>query len=70
MNAALNNIITGVSELNKLYEKTKPQSDDIMTEPKRALFLSQISLNNFFKMEEKFTAELTAFTKKRFFEVC
>jgi hypothetical protein len=70
MNAALRNIVVGVSELKQLYEETKPQPSEVLTEPKIALFLSQIGLENFFKVEEKFTTELTAFTKKRFFEVC
>lgn len=32
-------------------------------------FLSQISYDDFFDSEEKFTSELTLYTKKQFFEV-
>ena len=35
-----------------------------------AVFLSQVDLSNYHSMEESFTHELTAFTKKQFFEVC
>jgi len=70
MNAALNNVVLGASELNKLYQESKPELDDVMSEANTPIFFSQIGLEDFFKMEEKFTTELTAFTKKRFFEVC
>lgn len=33
------------------------------------VFLSQLSLENYHEMEDKFTQELTAYTKKLFFEV-
>ncbi|KAK2154529.1 hypothetical protein LSH36_266g02042 [Paralvinella palmiformis] len=68
MNAALNNVVLGASELNKLYQESKPELDDVMSEANTPIFFSQIGLEDFFKMEEKFTTELTAFTKKRFFE--
>ena len=70
VNIALDDLVSSVTELNDLYEETTSGSGQQLLEPKLPVFLSQIDLDSFFKVEEKFTSELTAFTKKQFFEVC
>ncbi|XP_021377275.1 HAUS augmin-like complex subunit 3 [Mizuhopecten yessoensis] len=60
MNANLENLVRSVEELHNLYK-----CDGKNNAPN---FLSQLSLDEYAEVEEKFSQELTTFTKKRFFE--
>ncbi|XP_069125959.1 HAUS augmin-like complex subunit 3 [Argopecten irradians] len=60
MNANMENLVTSVEKLHTLYD-----SDGGKSSPN---FLSQLSLDEYANAEEKFSQELTAFTKKQFFE--
>ncbi|XP_060080706.1 HAUS augmin-like complex subunit 3 [Ylistrum balloti] len=60
MNANVENLVRSVEDLHNLYK-----SDNGNNSPN---FLSQISLGEYANAEEKFSQELTAFTKKQFFE--
>ena len=65
MNAILDKLSRTSSELVSMY-KSPGESLDHQVAP----FLSQQSLHEYHGSEEKFTQQLTAFTKKQFFEVC
>ena len=43
--------------------------DTSVGSPYSVTFLSQLSYDNYYESEERFTGELTAYTRKQFFEV-
>ena len=43
--------------------------DTSVGSPYSVTFLSQLSYDNYHESEERFTGELTAYTRKQFFEV-
>ena len=65
MNICLSNLTATVKELTSLYHR----SGVAATDQDKAVFLSQLCLEEYFRDEEKFTEQLHAYTKKQFFEV-
>ena len=63
VNSSLSDLSEAVTDLISLYNLTSGPIDT------PAVFLSQLPLEEYHKAEEKFTQQLTAFTKKQFFEV-
>ncbi|ESP05467.1 hypothetical protein LOTGIDRAFT_228043 [Lottia gigantea] len=62
VNESMEKLVDSVKEVTSLYDNTDPsQTKDIM-------FLSQAKLDDYFNAEEKYTQELTSFTRKQFFE--
>ena len=61
-------MVGAVLDLSSFYQSTLSgtKEDQPLQIP---AFLSQIDLSHYHSMEERFTHELTAFTKKQFFEV-
>lgn len=57
-----------VSHLHSLYNALPPHHE-LKDVSKPSLFLSQLTLAELFGCEEQYTQELTAYTKKQFFEV-
>lgn len=58
MNSALEKLEQSVSEMTALYAGQEGSSS----------FLSQLAYDNYYASEERFTEELTAYTRKQFFE--
>jgi hypothetical protein len=76
MNDSLDKLVKSVSRITDLYEmneettnsnQDRQLSSDRPTSP---VFLSQISQDEYNKTEDKYTQELTSYTKRLFFEVC
>lgn len=67
--ASLSKLLNSVKHLYTLYAVSGIESQDSNADLGHLVFLSQNSLAAFHFAEEKFTVELTAFTKKQFFEV-
>jgi len=68
MNECLQNLSSAVSEVTNLYQDIAAGTTE-RRNPEANLFLSQLDLSPYYRAEEKFTQELTAFTKKQFFTV-
>ena len=68
INSSLEKPTGCVSELSSLYHRAAADPEAGQGQ-ENAAFLSQLPLEDYHKMEEKFTQELTSFTKKQFFEV-
>ncbi|XP_025110794.1 LOW QUALITY PROTEIN: HAUS augmin-like complex subunit 3 [Pomacea canaliculata] len=66
--ASLSKLLNSVKHLYTLYAVSGIESQDSNADLGHLVFLSQNSLAAFHFAEEKFTVELTAFTKKQFFE--
>ena len=75
----MESLLTSVSDLSALYQRTGAGTEEQRDAEQQALssssdtpsvFVSQLDLDHYHKSEEKFTQELTAFTKKQFFQVC
>ncbi|XP_031556301.1 HAUS augmin-like complex subunit 3 [Actinia tenebrosa] len=62
MDLAISNLQQIVCDLTSLYTQQGQERDNAK------VFLSQMSYQDFFDSEEKFTSELTLYTKKQFFE--
>ncbi|KAL5021994.1 hypothetical protein ScPMuIL_001149 [Solemya velum] len=56
-----------VSHLHSMYQEL-PSSNEPKDINQPSLFLSQLTLQEFYGCEERYTQELTAYTKKQFFE--
>ncbi|KAK3601506.1 hypothetical protein CHS0354_027652 [Potamilus streckersoni] len=79
-NNGLEQLMYTVGNLNSLYQKSQTSAvpDETGSQTKyisgqtgsqgMAMFLSHVPLQDYCSMEEKFSLELTAFTKKQFFE--
>ncbi|XP_002733835.1 HAUS augmin-like complex subunit 3 [Saccoglossus kowalevskii] len=65
MNTCLSKLSTNIHDLCQLYTQTNMKADSTTSD---ANFLSQISLNDYYKEEDKFTQELTQYTKRQFFK--
>ncbi|XP_073259041.1 HAUS augmin-like complex subunit 3 [Porites lutea] len=61
MNSALEKLEQSVSEMTALYSGQEGSTYSVT-------FLSQLSYDNYYESEERFTGELTAYTRKQFFE--
>ncbi|XP_070563741.1 HAUS augmin-like complex subunit 3 [Ptychodera flava] len=70
MNNCLDRLGGNVSDLCQLYSQISPtpSASRAMQNSDDANFLCQVSLNKYFTDEEKFTNELTQYTKKQFFK--
>lgn len=66
MNAALSHLNEAVHKLSGLY---RAGGGPPGKQAHEAAFLSHVDLESYFLAEERFTQELTSFTKKQFFEV-
>ena len=66
MNKSLGELMSAVSQLSALYRTADAPTNH---RDHNMVFLSQVDLHPYLQSEEKFTQELTAFTKKQFFEV-
>lgn len=69
-------MIKSVSRVNDLYERTEQEVDTstdsshvTKDRPTSPVFFTQLSQEDYNKTEDKFTQELTAYTKRLFFEV-
>ena len=62
MNSSLDTLMASVSQLSTLYNSMDRGDHS-------PFFLSQLNLHEYGNAEEKFTGELTTYTKKQFFEV-
>ena len=75
MNSQLECLVSSISSLSALYQQTGAGTEEQRSQEqesssdKTPVFLSQLCLDNYHRTEDKFTQELTAFTKKQFFEV-
>lgn len=76
MNDSLDKLVKSVSRITDLYEmneettnsnQDRQLSSDRPTSP---VFLSQLPQDEYNKTEDKYTQELTSYTKRLFFEVC
>ena len=74
LNASVQQLQQCVVDLTNLYSthgvsvhRTTSQESDQNSE--HSVFLSQLPLNHFTEAEEKFTQELTKYTKRLFFQV-
>ena len=68
MNQCLDGLKQTVKSMNQLYVNTgasnqRPRSDS------PTMFLSQLPLQQYYKDEEDYSTQLTAYTKKQFFQV-
>ena len=65
VNSSLEQLVETVGQLSEIYElPVEGKREDSIP-----MFLSQLSLDEYYKKEEKFSQELSLFTKKKFFEV-
>ncbi|XP_041359956.1 HAUS augmin-like complex subunit 3 [Gigantopelta aegis] len=67
VNYGLKELIESVGQLNELY-KQRDVSQTSTEKSDDGVFLSQLSLDEYFTAEEKFCQHLNDFTKKRFFQ--
>ena len=65
MNSCLSTLASVVSDLTALYENSASGTRDTQ----RSVFLSHLTLQEYYDAEEKYTQELHTYTKKQFFEV-
>lgn len=74
MNESLDQLVKCVSQVNDLYDREKMVGDTsgnghVMTDrPVSPVFFTQLPQDDYNKTEEKFTQELTIYTKRLFFE--
>ena len=66
LNTSLEDLFGSVKKLSATYLLG---DGPVGRETREAVFLSQAQLDDYYLAEEKFTQELTGFTKKQFFEV-
>lgn len=72
MNEAIEDLMKAVQELTRLYDgisKTRTSEKEKL-DSHESVFLSQLDLQAFHNMEDKFGMELTNYTRKQFFEAC
>lgn len=71
MNSTLDRLTRSVAELMTLYEASSAGTEFERKDGGgvNGVFLSQLNLADYHRAEELFTQEMTAFTKKQFFEV-
>ena len=84
MNESLENLTGSVTDMNSVYNKSQesPSQSSKSTVPLQvnksgvpsqtgsaAMFLSQVPLQQYYSTEEAFTTQLTAYTRKQFFQV-
>ncbi len=65
MNSCLSTLASVVSDLTSLYENSASGTRDTQ----RSVFLSHLTLQEYYDAEERYTQELHTYTKKQFFEV-
>ena len=65
MNASLDKLSQTSSQLVSMYNKSAGEGNNQQGAP----FLSQQTLQEYHGVEDRFTQQLTAYTKKQFFEV-
>lgn len=72
MNNSLDELVKSVSRTTDLYDRKEEVSDQnshvTLDRPTSPVFLSQLSQEEYNKTENKFTQELTSYTKRLFFE--
>nr|KAG5710274.1 hypothetical protein BaRGS_008990 [Batillaria attramentaria] len=66
--ASLERAVHSVKELLFLYQDSCPPGSAATEQRYTSVFLSQLNLDPFHQMEEKYTRVLTAYTKKQFFQ--
>lgn len=65
VNSSLEQLVETVGQLSEIYElPVEGKREDSIP-----MFLSQLSLDEYYKKEDKFSQELSLFTKKKVFEV-
>ena len=70
MSACLGNLSQSVLDMSAIYQATSSGAMSMGRSPAmEAAFLTTLPLQTYHKAEEQFTQQLTAFTKKQFFEV-
>lgn len=73
MNSSLDDLVKSVSRTTDLYDRKGDVSDQnshmTLDRPTSPVFLSQLTQEEYNKTEDKFTQELTSYTKRLFFEV-
>lgn len=73
MNNSLDDLVKSVSRTTDLYDSKGDVSDQnshvTLDRPTSPVFLSQVTQEEYNKTEDKFTQELTSYTKRLFFEV-
>jgi hypothetical protein len=61
----MEHLVETVGQLSEIYELPVQEK----SQEASPMFLSQLPLDDFYQKEEKFSQELSLFTRKKFFEV-
>ena len=69
VNRQLDELTSAVTDLVTLYKEGPRNPTEPSGDGKNPVFLSQLDLHCLEAVEQKYTAALTAYTKKQFFEV-
>lgn len=79
MNESMENLTAAVTDLSQLYKAPSHEKSELpplvsksslpaQTGPP-SMFLSQVPVQQYYNAEEEYTTQLTAYTRKQFFQV-